>query len=91
MQEYKNDKIAVRYALLPQSVELYNIAKDPLEATNLAGEQPEKVAELQKRINELAAEAAKSILLEIEIKNILKRMHLSPALPSDLESLNAEP
>jgi hypothetical protein len=53
-------------------------------------EQPEKIAELQKRINELAAEAEKPILLQIEIKNILERMHLSPALPSDLESLDAE-
>jgi arylsulfatase A-like enzyme len=76
--------------LLPQSVELYNIAKDPSETTNLAVEQPEKIAELQKRINELAAEAEKPILLQIEIKNILERMHLSPALPSDLESLDAE-
>jgi len=38
----------------------------------------------------LAAEAEKPILLQIEFKNILKRMHLSPALPSDLESLDAE-
>lgn len=76
--------------LLPQSVELYNIAKDPSETTNLAAEQPEKVTELQRRINELAAEAEKPMLLQIEVKNILDRMHLSPALPDDLESLDAE-
>ena len=77
--------------LLPQSVELYNIAQDPSESKNLAAEQPDKVAALQKRVNELAAEAEKPILLQIEVKNILERMHLSPALPDDLESLNAEP
>jgi arylsulfatase A-like enzyme len=77
--------------LLPQSVELYDIAKDPSESKNLAAEQPDKVAALQKRVNELAAEAEKPILLQIEVKNILERMHLSPALPNDLESLNAEP
>jgi arylsulfatase A-like enzyme len=77
--------------LLPQSVELFNITKDPSETTNLAAEQPQKVAELQKRIDELAAEAQKPILLQVEIKNILERMHLSPALPDDLESLDAEP
>jgi len=77
--------------LLPQSVELFNITKDPSETTNLAAEQPEKVAELQGRINKLAAEAQKPILLQIEVRNILERMHLSPALPDDLESLNAEP
>jgi arylsulfatase A-like enzyme len=76
--------------LLPQTVELYNIAKDPSESTNLAAEQPEKVAELQMRVNALAAEAGKPILLQIEVKNILERMHLSPALPDSLESLNAE-
>jgi len=76
--------------LLPQSVELYNIAEDPSETKNVAAEYPEKVSVLENRANELAAEAQKPILLEIEIKNILERMHLSPALPSDLESLNAE-
>jgi arylsulfatase A-like enzyme len=77
--------------LLPQSVELFNITKDPSETTNVAAEQPEKVAELQNRINELASEAQKPILLQIEMKNILERMHLSPALPDDIESLDAEP
>jgi arylsulfatase A-like enzyme len=76
--------------LLPQSIELYNIVEDPSETKNLAAENPEKVAELQKRANELAGDAEKSLLLQIEIKNMLGRMHLSPALPGDLESLNAE-
>jgi arylsulfatase A-like enzyme len=76
--------------LLPQSVELYNIAEDPSETKNLAADHPEKVAELQTRANELAGDAEQSLLLQIEIKNMLGRMHLSPALPSDLESLSAE-
>lgn len=76
--------------LLPQSVELYNIANDPSEKTNLADARPEKVAELQKRVNELASQAEKPILLQIEVKNMLARMHLSPSLPDDLESIDAE-
>jgi arylsulfatase A-like enzyme len=76
--------------LLPQSVELYNIAEDPSETKNLAAENPEKVSQLQKRANELAEQAEKPILLQIEVQNIIKRMHLSPALPSDVESLDAE-
>jgi arylsulfatase A-like enzyme len=76
--------------LLPQSVELYNIAEDPSETKNVAAEHSEKVSVLENRANQLAAEAQKPILLEIEFKNILERMHLSPALPGDLESLNAE-
>lgn len=76
--------------LLPQSVELYNIAKDPSETQNVAAENPQTVTVLENRANQLAAEAQKPILLEIEIKNILERMHLSPTLPGDLESLDAE-
>jgi arylsulfatase A-like enzyme len=75
---------------LPQSVELYNLAEDVSETKNLAGQHPDKVADLQKRANVLAAEAEKPILLQIEFKNIIERMHLSPALPADFESLNAE-
>ena len=40
---------------LPQVVELYNIAQDPYEKNNVAAQNPDKVAELQKRANELAA------------------------------------
>jgi arylsulfatase A-like enzyme len=80
----------VWHTLLPQSSELYNIATDPSETKNLASENPEKVAELPKRINQLAAEAEKPMLLQIEFKNMLGRMHLSPALPGDLESIDAE-
>lgn len=79
------------HTLLPQSVELYNLAEDPSETKNLAAEQPEKVAELERRINELASQSEKPILLQIEFKNILQRMHLSPSLPGDLEEIDAEP
>jgi len=29
--------------------------------------------------------------LQIEVKNIIERMHLSPALTNEIESLDAEP
>jgi arylsulfatase A-like enzyme len=76
--------------LLPQAVELYNIAEDPSETTNRAAEHPDIVAALQKRANELGAEAQQPILLEIEFGNIIERMHLPPTLPASLESLNME-
>lgn len=78
------------YTLLPQRVELYDLAKDPSEAHNVAEAHPDKVAELQKRINALSAEAEKPVLLQIEFANILERMRLPPTLPAALESLNAE-
>ncbi len=68
---------------LPSAPELYNIAQDPKENTNLAGQYPDQVATLQKRANELAATMAKSMLLETEFKALLQRLHLPPALPGE--------
>jgi hypothetical protein len=45
---------------LPSQLELFNIAQDPYEKTNLADQNPQMVAQLQKRIEELARESAKS-------------------------------
>ncbi|TGQ03773.1 sulfatase, partial [Mesorhizobium sp. M2E.F.Ca.ET.219.01.1.1] len=41
-------------ASLPQKIELFNLAQDKSEATNLADKNPDKVKELQARITELA-------------------------------------
>jgi len=40
--------------LLPPAVELYDLAADPEETTDLAADHPERVAELQDRVIELA-------------------------------------
>ena len=48
---------------LPSQLELFNIAQDPYEKTNLADQNPQIVAQLQKRIEELARESAKSLFL----------------------------
>jgi arylsulfatase A-like enzyme len=76
---------------LPAVAELYNLAQDVSEKTNLAAENPEKVAALQKRLNELAATMAKSPLLQAEFKAMLERLHMPPALPGDEFELNEEP
>jgi arylsulfatase A-like enzyme len=68
-------------ALLPAQLELYNIAEDPSEKTNLAAQNPEKVAQLQKRANDLAATMAKPKLLEAEFSAMRERLALPPALP----------
>jgi arylsulfatase A-like enzyme len=72
---------------LPQSVELYNIARDPSEKTNLAAENPDKVAALQKRANDLAAVQIRPLWLTTEFAALKKRMGLPPAFPDD-EVLN---
>lgn len=77
-------------ATLPSSVELYNISQDPSEKNNLAAENPEKVAGLQQRANELAATAAKPLLLETEFQAMLKRLRAPAALPGEEFEFNEE-
>ena len=77
--------------ILPSSIQLYNIARDPSEKTNAAAENPAIVAALQKRANELAALAVKPQLLEIEFKAMRERLSLPPSLPGHELDLDQEP
>lgn len=76
---------------LPASVELYNIAQDPSEKENLVAQNPDKVSALQKRANELAAQAAKPMLLELGFKEVMHLFHLPPAFPGEDFEFNQEP
>ena len=78
-------------APLPSVVELYNIAQDPSEKSNVAAANPDKVAALQKRANELAAASAKSPLLQTEMKAMMGRLAMPPALPGEEFEFNHEP
>jgi arylsulfatase A-like enzyme len=75
---------------LPYAAELYNIAQDPSEKNDLASKYPEKVAELQKRANDLAATAVKPLLLEVSFKALLDGLHMPPALPGEEFEFNEE-
>jgi len=77
--------------LLPASVELYNIANDPSEKSNVATQHSDIVATLQQRANELAATMVKPMLLQIELKAMMQRLKMPPSLPAELESLDEEP
>ena len=68
---------------LPEAVELYNIPQDPSEKNNLASQNPDKVAELQKRANDLAAVQVKPILLQMEFQGFRQRLGMPPALPGE--------
>ncbi|MGH8649217.1 MAG: sulfatase-like hydrolase/transferase, partial [Burkholderiales bacterium] len=68
---------------LPSALELYNIAQDPYEKTNLADKNPQKVAELQKRIEELAKESAKALFLVDALQAVKGAAHGAPALPTE--------
>jgi arylsulfatase A-like enzyme len=50
-------------ATLPSKVELFDLAQDPSEANNLAGAHPDKVAELQQRIQVLAGEGVAPLIM----------------------------
>ena len=66
---------------MPQAVELYDIAKDPSEKDNVAAANPDRVAALQKRANELAAAMVEPLMLQTEFKATKQRLSLPPALP----------
>ena len=68
---------------LPQKVELYDLAKDPFEQKNVAAEHPAEVAKLERRVDELAAQAAESLFMKVEAGKMLEGMHGAPVLPED--------
>ncbi|MBN9062125.1 MAG: sulfatase [Rhizobiales bacterium 65-9] len=68
---------------LPSALELYNIAADPSETTNLADKNPEIVAKLQKRCEELARESAKSLFLVDAFAAVQTSARGAPPLPND--------
>jgi arylsulfatase A-like enzyme len=69
--------------MLPSSVDLYDLSKDPSEKNNLAALYPDQVAALQKRIEALAKEATKPLFLVDQFKVVQKNMHGEPVLPTD--------
>ena len=69
--------------LLPSSMELYNIAQDPSEKTNVAAEHPEIVTRLQARIEELAKTSAKALFLVDRLGVAQKSMNGKPVLPDE--------
>ena len=68
---------------LPSAIELYNIPEDPSEKTNLADGNPQKVAELQRRIEQLAKESAKSLFLVDAFAAVRGATQGAPSLPNE--------
>jgi arylsulfatase A-like enzyme len=76
---------------IPSVVELFNIAQDPSEKTNVADQHPDIVATLQKRANELASQMAPSPLLQEEFQGFRQRLAQPPAFPGQELDLTVEP
>jgi arylsulfatase A-like enzyme len=87
----KGDWKLVWRAILPSQVELFNLAQDPSEKTNLTDQNPQKVAELQQRIETLAREAAPPLLLKEAFAATWSVLFSSVALPSEEKDLAMEP
>ena len=67
--------------MLPTSVDLYNIVEDPYEKNNVAAAHPDKVAEMQKRLEAGGKEAAKPMALIWIVQTAMKSA--IPLLPTD--------
>ncbi|MBL9118884.1 MAG: arylsulfatase [Phycisphaerae bacterium] len=67
--------------MLPSSVDLYNLVDDPSEARNLASEHPARVADMQRRLDALAKDAAKPLFLIDQFKVVMKNMKGEPVMP----------
>ena len=70
-------------ATLPQRIELFNLAEDKSETTDLIDKNPEKARELQARISELAAQMAPPLL----ILELVPRAIGAPLVTPDLSEM----
>lgn len=76
---------------LPSNIELFNITEDPSEKSNLADKNPQKVTELQQRIEGQAREAVPPLIFK-EVFGVAQReLFGSVALPEDDKLLEMEP
>lgn len=70
---------------LPQQLMLYDLAKDKSETADLAGQNPEKVKELQARITQLAGEMAQPLLL---MEAVRLTFFTPPVMPDTSQMFN---
>jgi len=78
-------------ALLPSKVELFNIASDPNEQTNLAASEPEKVKHLQARVEQLAAESEKPLFMQTAMQAVFSGIFGPAPIPTEENTATAEP
>ena len=78
-------------AVLPSKIELFNIAEDPNEKTNLAVQQPDKVKQLQARIEKLAGEAVQPLFMAAATNAIFGGLFGPAPIPTEDDSNTAEP
>jgi arylsulfatase A-like enzyme len=87
----KGDWKLVWRTVLPSRVELFDVAKDPGETTNVADAHPEKVAELERWAEQLAGESAPPLFLQAASDVALRGLMSSVVLPEDAEAIEMQP
>jgi arylsulfatase A-like enzyme len=78
-------------AVLPSSVELFNLKDDPYEKTNLAEKHPETVAKLSARVETLAKESVKPLFLDTAMQAVFSGIFGPAPIPTEENSATAEP
>jgi arylsulfatase A-like enzyme len=78
-------------SVLPSSLELFDLATDPNETTNLADRQPEKVKALQARLEQLATESAKPLFMDTAMNAVFSGIFGPAPIPTEDNSATAEP
>jgi len=76
---------------LPSKVELFNLAQDPSEKTNLAEKYPQKVAELQQRIEVLARHGTHPLFLLDALGATKQVLFGSVATPAEEKYIELQP
>jgi arylsulfatase A-like enzyme len=78
-------------ATLPSRIELFNLAQDPSEKTNLADKDPQKVVELQQRIETLARQGVPPLFLKDALGATKHVLFGSVATPDEAKDLELQP
>lgn len=78
-------------ATLPSKVELFNLAQDPSESMNLADKTPQKVAELQRRIELMAKEGVEPLFLVDALGAAQHVLFGSVSTPEEEKDLESQP
>lgn len=87
----KNKRKLVWTSLLPSRVQLFNLEDDPNETTDFAHEPPQKVKELQRRIEGLAKESVKPIFFKTAAQAVFSGIFGPATTPTDDDPSTAEP
>jgi hypothetical protein len=80
----------VWHTTLPSKIELFDLAQDPGETKDLAAQHPERVAALQRRLEELSKDATKPLFFAAQMKVVMKNMAGEPIMPYDEEQAGIE-